>query len=157
MARKRTQRETSAGGVVFRREGGGGQPQFLLILDGHGNWGFPKGHLEGPEEPAAAARREVLEETGLDDLIFRGELEVIDWYFRARRVLVHKYCHLFLFESPGAAARPQLEEGITACTWYPLDAALQAIAYENSRTVLRKAGDLVQSASREEAGARGPR
>jgi 8-oxo-dGTP pyrophosphatase MutT (NUDIX family) len=152
MPKRKTHRETSAGGIVFRRVDRG--PHFLLILDGHGNWGFPKGHVEPEEEPLAAARREVAEETGLDDLILHGELEIIDWYFRARRTLVHKYCHLFLFESPGAKARPQLDEGITACDWYPFDTALRTIAYDNSRTVLRKAGDLVQAVCREEEAVR---
>ncbi len=149
MAKLKTQRETSAGGVVFRRSPDG--PQFLLILDGHGNWGFPKGHVEHQEQPLAAARREIAEETGIDDLIFKGDLEVIAWYFRARRALIHKYCYLFLFESPSATARPQLEEGITACSWYPLDTALLTIAYDNSRSVLRKAGVLVRAMGREEA------
>src|SRR5260370_1263792 len=57
----RAQRETSAGGVVFRR-GPDGQVRFLLIRDSYKNWGFPKGHLEPGEPPADAARREVTEE-----------------------------------------------------------------------------------------------
>jgi 8-oxo-dGTP pyrophosphatase MutT (NUDIX family) len=150
MAKRKSHRETSAGGVVFRRESGA--PRILLILDGHGNWGFPKGHLEAREAPLAAARREVTEETGLDDLIFRGDLDVIDWHFRTRKTLVHKFCHLFLFESPSATPRPQRDEGITECRWYSIDAALQTIAYENSRAVLRKAGDLALAVCREEAG-----
>ncbi|HZE93765.1 MAG TPA: NUDIX domain-containing protein, partial [Gemmatimonadales bacterium] len=62
----RAQRETSAGGVVFRR-GPDGQVRFLLIRDSYKNWGFPKGHLEPGEPPAEAARREVTEETGLQE------------------------------------------------------------------------------------------
>ena len=155
---KKARQETSAGGVVFRR-GETSEPsdaQFLLILDGHGNWGFPKGHVEGAEVLLATARREVAEETGLDDLIFRGELDVIDWYFRARRSLVHKFCHLFLFESPSAVARPQLSEGITDCVWYPLEAAMRTIAYENSRAVLRKAGEVVQAVCQARSAAQQP-
>ena len=56
--------ETSAGGVVYRVHDG--KPLFLLIRDSYRNWGFPKGHLEDNEQPAAAAVREVREETGLD-------------------------------------------------------------------------------------------
>src|SRR5438067_2088914 len=54
----RATRETSAGGVVFRRTAGG-PPRFLLIRDSYENWGFPKGHLERGEPPAEAARRAV--------------------------------------------------------------------------------------------------
>src|SRR5207247_1146674 len=61
--RGRAQRETSAGGVLFRR-GPDGVPRFLLIRDSYRNWGFPKGHLKVGEPPADAARREVAEETG---------------------------------------------------------------------------------------------
>src|SRR5881628_244510 len=42
---RRAQRETSAGGVVFRRGPDGG-PRFLLIRDSYRNWGFPKGRSE---------------------------------------------------------------------------------------------------------------
>ena len=66
----RATRETSAGGVVFRR-GPDGMVRFLLIRDSYQNWGFPKGHLEADEQPAAAARREVAEETGLKELVLR--------------------------------------------------------------------------------------
>ena len=79
----RAQRETSAGGVVFRR-GPDGQVRFLLIRDSYKNWGFPKGHLEAGEPPAEAARREVTEETGLNELVLHGPIKVIDWYFRFR-------------------------------------------------------------------------
>src|SRR5437016_12142058 len=92
---RRAQRETSAGGVVFRRAPDG-EPRFLLIRDAYRNWGFPKGHLEGAEPPAVAARREVGEGTGLDDLVLHGPIRVLDWYFRFRGHTIHKYCHFFL-------------------------------------------------------------
>src|SRR2546427_4329901 len=44
----------------------------------------PKGHLKVGEPPADAARREVAEETGLEDLALHGPIRVIDWYFRFR-------------------------------------------------------------------------
>src|SRR5207244_4282168 len=96
---RRAQRETSAGGVVFRRGPGDGEPHFLLIRDSYRNWGFPKGHLKAAEPPADAARREVAEETGLSDLVLHGPIRVIDWYFRFRGKTIDKYCHFFLFES----------------------------------------------------------
>jgi 8-oxo-dGTP pyrophosphatase MutT (NUDIX family) len=150
MARRqrRAQRETSAGGVVFRRAPDG-QPRFLLIRDSYQNWGFPKGHLEIGEPPADAARREVAEETGLRDLVVHGPIRVIDWYFRFRGKTIHKYCHFFLFESQQGDPVPQAEEGITDCAWHPLADARGAISYENARVVLEQAAEMVQALSRE--------
>ncbi len=137
---QRARVETSAGGVVFRR---GDDPEFLLIRDPYGNWGLPKGHVEGAETPLEAALREVREETGLTELRPLAELQSIDWYFRDQDQLVHKFCHFFLFESLGGEARPQIDEGISACIWLPIGEAVRTITYENAREVLRSAGERV--------------
>lgn len=137
--RTRARRETSAGGVVFRCADG--CPHYLLILDSYRNWGFPKGHVDDGEAPQDAARREVREETGLENLVLHDSLGVIDWHFRFRGRLIHKFCHFFLFESTGGEASPQLREGITACEWRPLDAALETIAYRNTRGILESGAD----------------
>lgn len=136
-SQRRAERETSAGGVIFRCENDG--PHFLLILDGYKNWGFPKGHIDAGESPDTAARREIEEETGLGDLILRAPLGMIDWYFRQGDRLIHKYCHYFLFESESGTPRPQDEEGIVACEFYSQSDAVKTISYDNARTVLRSA------------------
>ena len=63
MTRARAQRETSAGGVVYRVDAGA--PLFLLIRDSYANWGFPKGHLEAGETWEVYAGPEFKEETGM--------------------------------------------------------------------------------------------
>ena len=146
MTRGRAKQETSAGGVVFRVEDG--RPLFLLIRDSYRNWGFPKGHVESGEAPEQAALREVEEETGLAKLALRGEVDTIDWHFRFRGRLIHKICHFYLMESASASTCPQEEEGITACRWLPLEAALALISYANARDVLRRAAALVDTGLR---------
>lgn len=141
---QRAQRETSAGGVVFRRDPDG-SVRYLLIRDSYRNWGFPKGHLESREPPAEAARREVAEETGLTELILHGPIRVIDWYFRFRGKTIHKYCHFFLFESRVGEPVPQADEGITECAWHPREEALATISYDNARGVLRHAAEMVHA------------
>ena len=144
MTRTRAREERSAGGVVFRIADG--QPLFLLIRDSYRNWGFPKGHLEKGEAPDRAALREVEEETGLASLSLHGEIETIDWYFRFRGRLIHKYCHFFLIESSSSETSPQREEGITACRWAPLEDAVELISYANARSVLRRGAEMMTNA-----------
>lgn len=134
----------SAGGIIFRREADGAE-RFLLIRDSYDNWGFPKGHLESGESPADAAMRETAEETGLRDLRLHGPIRVIDWHFRFRGRYIHKFCHFFLFESTDGDPVPQEDEGITACRWCVLEAALSDLSYENARGVLRRAGDMART------------
>jgi 8-oxo-dGTP pyrophosphatase MutT (NUDIX family) len=57
----------SAGVVVVRR---GPTGWLFLMLRAYRNWDFPKGVLDPGEEPLAAARREVREETVINDLQF---------------------------------------------------------------------------------------
>jgi 8-oxo-dGTP pyrophosphatase MutT (NUDIX family) len=126
MTRQRPRLETSAGGVVFRLQGG--QPLYLLIRDSYRNWGFPKGHLEDGEKPRDAAVREVAEETGLDLVEVRGDIDVIDWYFSFRGRPIHKICHFFLMETAAIRTCPQRAEGISACKWVPFEEAERRIS-----------------------------
>lgn len=135
--------ETSSGGVVYREYHG--IPQFLLIKDPYDNWGLPKGHVEGGETPVEAAIREVTEETGLCELRVIEQLPTIDWYFKDRGSLVHKFCHFFLLHCAGGDPRPQLDEGISECVWRSIEEALRAVTYANAREVLRIAGERVNS------------
>jgi len=147
-------RETSAGGIVYRLHEG--EPHFLLIRDSYRNWGFPKGHLENEEQPAAAALREVQEETGLADVTLDGEIDTIDWFFRFRGKLVHKVCHFFLMRTETERTTPQRAEGITACKWAPFDEATRLVSYANARDVLQRAHAMVQGVDLTRDPAAGP-
>jgi 8-oxo-dGTP pyrophosphatase MutT (NUDIX family) len=57
----------SAGVVVVRRADDGWR---VLLLRAYNYWDCPKGLVETGEAPLASARRETLEETGIDDLDF---------------------------------------------------------------------------------------
>lgn len=57
----------SAGAVVVRKAAGGWR---VLLLRVYNYWDFPKGRIEPGEDPLTTARREVREETTLDDLDF---------------------------------------------------------------------------------------
>ncbi|MCZ6613989.1 MAG: NUDIX domain-containing protein, partial [Thaumarchaeota archaeon] len=59
-------RETSAGAVVYLRNGN--EVKYLLLNYAHGHWDFPKGHIDPGEQEIDTVKREVREETGITDL-----------------------------------------------------------------------------------------
>ena len=125
-----------------------GEPSVLLIRDPYRNWGLPKGHLEEGEDARQAAVREVAEETGLDNLEVGPEVATINWYFRRRGTLVHKYCTFFLMRSTQGDAIPEVGEGITECVWLPLPEASERLTYENARQTLRVVQEMLEGAER---------
>jgi 8-oxo-dGTP pyrophosphatase MutT (NUDIX family) len=98
----------SAGGIVL----GDGGTIALVMSRNSQSWLFPKGHVEAGEDDEAAARREIKEEAGLDDL------ELIDDLGEFTRPTViasgtldeEKTVKMFLFAAPrGAALAPTME------------------------------------------------
>lgn len=58
--------EKSVGAVIFRRDRD--TTKYLLIQYAAGHWEYPRGHQEKGEDEIMALRREVKEETGIEDL-----------------------------------------------------------------------------------------
>ena len=143
MTKQKARIEHSSGGVVVRRIDG--TVCVLLIRDPYGKWGLPKGHVENGESPCEAALREVREETGLTHLDPGPSLGTIDWYFRLRGDLVHKFCDYFLMASPDGDTSPEVSEGITECQWLPVKEAIETVAYDNAREVVVRAADVLSS------------
>ena len=141
-ASRRAVEERSAGGVVVRLDGG--SLHVLLIRDPYQKWGLPKGHIESDESGAEAAYREVMEETGLTEVMVGPELGTIDWHFRFKGRLIHKFCQFFLMATEDGATCPELDEGITECLWVPLEDALAKVTYDNAREMLEVAVSLLE-------------
>ncbi|UCC71073.1 MAG: NUDIX domain-containing protein [Gemmatimonadota bacterium] len=141
--------ELSAGGVIYRRIPEA-TLEVLLIKDGYGNWGWPKGHVEAGESLEAAALRECREETGLTRLEVKAWVGTTDWYFRGAGALIHKFCDYFLVEAdPGEVALPQRAEGIQACCWLAAEEAAPRLTYANARQVLAAARERLEPVATE--------
>ena len=143
-----TKVEKSAGGIVLREIDG--VTHALVIRDPYRNWGLPKGHLEDSETAAAAALREVAEETILTDLRLGRELVTIDWYFRAQGVQIHKFTTFYLMYSDQGDPIPEKAEGISDCLWVPLVEADKKITYDNAGEVMKVAQRVVLNGGEEE-------
>ncbi|CAN0460416.1 unnamed protein product, partial [Ectocarpus fasciculatus] len=115
--------------------------EYLLVAATHaaGEWVLPKGHINAEEDPGAAALREVAEEAGIDarmvgaipgrvtfPAVHDGNAEVVEAVF-------------YLMAYAGEADTPSEHRTLR---WLPLDDALAALTYPESRDVLSRAEEL---------------
>lgn len=138
-------RARSAGGVVFRRAGGG--VEILVLRHEGGKWMLPKGTIEAGETPEGVALREVREETGLSQVRVVRDLgqERYSFFWRTEDTVYDKTVHYFLLEFLGGEEpTPQHEEGFVAAEWVPVDVALTRIKYKETREIVRRAREVLE-------------
>ena len=123
----------AAGGVVWRREPGGGIEVLLVHRPKYDDWSLPKGKL-GPDEPDLdGALREVEEETGLRCTV-GPELATSYYTDSLGRPKVVRY---WAMVPAGGQFRPNRE--VDRCRWLPLDEAVAALSYDRDREILASA------------------
>ena len=131
MARAQVQ---AAGGIVLRRK----LPARVAVvrLRKRDEWVLPKGKLDPGETPRAAARREVLEETG-HNVTVREFLGTLVYETGGRAKVVHYWS----MEAGGEQTRALMSD-ILAVDWLPLNAAVERLSRDHERTFLETVGPL---------------
>jgi len=124
-------RETTSGGVVFRRHGKDGKVQILLMQDAKNRWTIPKGHVEPNEEPKATAEREIREETGLKEMKVHSWLGKVNFRYRRSHTLVLMTMHIYLVEGLGDSDKLHPEDWLNDIKWLPATEAVDKIAYDD--------------------------
>lgn len=122
-------REPTAGGIVFRRRNG--KIQFLLIQDAKDRWTIPKGHIEEGEDSKTTAKREIGEETGLQEMEILSWLGKINFRYRRQTSLVLMTTEIFLVRALGDTDKLQPEDWMNGCEWMDAAEALDKIEYED--------------------------
>jgi len=138
--RVKTETQTSAGGVVFRKTSRG--LEVVLISVGQPpRWQLPKGLVDPGESAEAAALREVREEAGI---VARpdGLIETVEYWYQGSpsgvRVRYHKFVHFFLmwYESGDAA---DYDHEVHEARWFPVESAIASLAFGSERGIVEKA------------------
>jgi 8-oxo-dGTP pyrophosphatase MutT (NUDIX family) len=133
-------RETSAGGVVFRRVGAlleiaaGSQRDRLSGAD---SLRLPKGIVEPGETPEQAALREVSEETGLEAEIV-APLSSVSYDYDEGETLVSKRVHFFLMRHVDGDPHPRDGE-MASASWFAADRLADALTFDTERAVVAEA------------------
>src|SRR5579859_2897165 len=122
--------EFSAGGVVFKKEGG----KTLILVSqhsGHHGWVFPKGHvgdtIQG-ETAQEAAIREVREETGIVGKILEP-LSLVDYWYVFEGEKRHKTVQYFLMSCESGKIEDHGWE-MEQVAWLPADKVKDRLTYD---------------------------
>ena len=136
--------ETSAGIVLFRKEET--KKMFLLLHYPSGHWDFVKGKMEKEESPMETAIRETKEETGIIDISFLDNFEEwIEYNFQYKGELVHKKVVFFLAETKTKEVK--ISEEHLSYTWKEYNEAMEKTTFDNAKTILTKAQELLSKTS----------
>jgi 8-oxo-dGTP diphosphatase len=133
----------AAGGIVVR---GGREPLIAVVqLRKQGQWVLPKGKLSGRESALAAARREVLEETG-HEVSVHEFLGTMSYDVRGRPKIVQ----FWRMRANGEPVR-RLMHDVKAVRWLPLEQALDKLTHPRERVFLANVAPIALKAVEEPA------
>jgi 8-oxo-dGTP pyrophosphatase MutT (NUDIX family) len=132
--------EVSAGVILFRNR----TQREYLILDYGSHWDFPKGHIEAGEDPVVTARRELREETGIQDARFvSGYFERMRYSYRRSGKLMRKVVIYFLAETTGEAVTLSHEH--CGYAWAPAEEAVKRLTFKTAKDLLVKADSFLST------------
>ena len=136
--------QTSAGGVVYRREND--SPEVVIVsVGGQHRWQLPKGLVDKGENPEVTAVREAREEGGVNSEIVQHIETVEYWYAGLEngiRVRFHKRVHFYLMKYLSGDTKDHDWE-VNEARWVPIEDAAAQLAFDNERRVMERARELV--------------
>lgn len=129
-------RETTAGGIVWRRNEKTNEIEILLIQDIKDRWTIPKGHIESGESARQTAEREIQEETGLKKMKVMDWLGKINFRYRRFNSLILMTTHIYLVHALGDTNDIEKEDIMNGIKWMSTAKALDVIEYEDIGTII---------------------
>jgi 8-oxo-dGTP pyrophosphatase MutT (NUDIX family) len=137
-------KQTSAGGVIYRKNESGIQIVLISVRNGQA-WCLPKGIVDKGETTEETAVREVREETGLAGRIIDTLGEINYWYFiKEENTKCRKKVYFYLMEYVSGVTDDHDFE-VDEAGWFSLETALGKVSYKGDRTMIEKAAAKLQA------------
>jgi len=138
------QKQTSAGGVIFKKNDNSFQIILISVRNGQA-WCLPKGIVDKGETTEEAALREVSEETGLTGRIIDKLGEINYWYYiKEENIKCRKKVYFYLMDYiSGDTADHDIE--VDEAEWFSLETALKKVSFKGDRTIIEKAIEKLQN------------
>lgn len=119
------------------------EPLFLLVKSKlHGHWGLPKGHSEPNETEKETAKRELLEETGIEDIEINSNKEFNESYsFTKNGTKYNKNVKYFIgyLQNKDNYVPEDFKEEIQDNKWVTYKEIMNKPEFEKARAVVEKA------------------
>ncbi len=146
LERQKMPKEISYGAVIFRKE----KDKILYLLlyrKAHEHykemWGFPRGLIEKGETPEEDIRREVKEETGIEDLKFiKGFKEKVSWFYKKEGQTIFKQATYFLAETKTKKVHLSFEHN--DFKWCTFEDAMKLIKFSDTKNVMKMADEFLR-------------
>ena len=117
---------------------------YLILNYSYGHWDFPKGNIESGETEIETIKREVMEETGIEDIkLIEGFRQQISYKYRKKSKLVNKSVIYYLAETKSNKVVLSFEHVNFA--WLNFNNALDKLSFDNSKRVLKNAKEFLSN------------
>src|SRR5690349_9580995 len=114
------------------------EAEFLLLRYTAGHWDFPKGNIETGEDEVEAARREIFEETGIQDMNFlKGFRKKIKYQYMRGERLIQKEVVFYMITTNTRIII--LSNDHIGYEWNKYDNAIKRLTYRNAKNLLMEA------------------
>jgi len=135
------EKETSAGALLYRKNK---EIKYLLLQYDAGHWDFPKGHIEENESDIETVKREVKEETSIDDIdIIKGFKGEISYFYRRNKALISKKVVFYLAKTQTEQVKLSYEH--KGYEWLTYEKAMERLTFKNAKEMLEKADNFLKA------------
>lgn len=130
-----------AGGIVLNSKG-------QIALANEHLWGFPRGGVDEGEDYITAAKREVLEETGLVEFLSIDELGIYERYpsgiTKDTPGAYPMEIHMFLFKTDYTGTLHPVDENVKEADWFTYEEAIEKLTDSTDKEFLTNSWERIK-------------